>query len=212
MCLFRHLSYVSFLLPIACLFGTSNQAIAQLSDCSPPRPGEYLLFVLTETTEEQQFLRRTLPKNITLQVCRYLGDTVTRVGGFRRLEDADRWGQFTNEIVGLYAAIAQPGTSGTSDRVTPPPTAPVYQPQALGTGYAVLVDYFNRPELAAQVQQALGRDVGLASYFSRSYLLAVHTQNESEANAILRQLSDRGLGAILVDSSRVILLSPSVSY
>lgn len=206
------LSYVSLLLPIACLFGTPNKAIAQLAECSPPRPGEYLLFVVTGTREEQQLLRRSLPQNINLQVCRYLGDTVSRIGGFRRLEDADRWGQFINEIVGLYAAIAQPQASGAGIRITSPPTAPVYQPQVLGAGYAVLVDYLNQPELAAQVKQALGRDVGLASYFSRSYLLAAHTQDEGEANAILRRLSDRGLGAILVDSSRVVLLAPSVNY
>jgi len=44
---------------------------------------------------------------------------------------------------------------------TPPGTL-AYNPKPL-EGYAVLVDYFNHPEVVTQVRQLLGTDVGLVS-------------------------------------------------
>jgi hypothetical protein len=82
----------------------------------------------------------------------------------------------------------------------------------LGEGYAVLVDYFNQPEIAAQVQQLLGEKVGLVSYGQRLYLLAVHTTSQREANSTLQKLSDRGFWSMLVDSRRVTLLRSIVSF
>jgi hypothetical protein len=87
-----------------------------------------------------------------------------------------------------------------------------YTPQALGNGYAVLVDYLNQPEMALQVKQLLGRDVGLVSYANRPYLLAVYTSSQREANSILRKLSDRGFWSMVVDSRRVTLLRSVVSF
>ncbi|MEC4850996.1 MAG: hypothetical protein SAJ12_08290 [Jaaginema sp. PMC 1079.18] len=192
-------------------FGSSqfDQAVAQSNACAPPRPGEYILLVLTETTSAQRLLQRSLPQNTPTTLCRYLEDVVTRVGGFSTLESADNWGRFTREIVGLYAVVVE-----SSEASTPPPLSQsgTYNPQPLGEGYAVLVDFFNQPEIAAQVQQTVGQTVGLASYFSRPYLLAIYTPDEAIANATLRRLSEMGFGAVLVDSRRVILLSPTVNY
>jgi hypothetical protein len=189
--------------------GSESPALAQTRDCAPPRPGEYIVLVLTATQAEQQLLRRSLPQGTAATICRYLGDSVTRIGGFNTVEVADNWGRFSREVVGLYAVVVE--SQGASN---PPPLSQsaTYNPRPLGAGYAVLVDFFNQPEIAAQVQQAVGQTVGLASYFSRPYLLAIYTQDEAEANATLRQLSDRGFGAVMVDSSRVILLSPTVRY
>ncbi|MDY7015316.1 MAG: hypothetical protein SVX43_17300 [Cyanobacteriota bacterium] len=196
-----------FALLLALLFPGS--AIAQQPDCQPPNTGEYLLLVVTPTPELQQLVRRTLPPTNTLSVCRYLDDTVTRIGGFGQREAADRWGRFVRAISELEAVVVRPSV-GTATGAASPVAG--YDPQPLGGGYAVLVDFFGRPELADLVRQALRRDVGLVSYFSRPYLLAIYTADRDEANATLRQLSDRGFSALLVDSSRAVLLTPAVNY
>ncbi|MGB3208005.1 MAG: hypothetical protein WBB28_23735 [Crinalium sp.] len=100
--------------------------------------------------------------------------------------------------------------------INPPaqPARPVAQnpvnfsPEILGYGFAVLVDYSNQPQLANQVRELMGGNVGLASYGQRSYLLAVHTTNQREANSSWQRLSDRGLLAMLVDSRKVTLVRP----
>jgi hypothetical protein len=91
------------------------------------------------------------------------------------------------------------------------PSANAYNPQPLGAGYAVLVDYFNHPEVAADIQQLLSREVGLVSYAQRPYLLAVYTADPSVANSILQTLSDRSFVTMIIDSRRAILLSPAVA-
>jgi hypothetical protein len=53
--------------------------------------------------------------------------------------------------------------------------------------------------------------VGLAAYNRHPYLLAMHTTNEATATAMLKTLSDRGLTAVIVDSRRVVLLTPRVA-
>ncbi len=83
-----------------------------------------------------------------------------------------------------------------------------FSPELLGYGFAVLVDYSNQPQLVNQVRELMGGNIGLASYGQRSYLLAVHTTNQREANSTWQRLSDRGLLAMLVDSRKVTLLRP----
>jgi hypothetical protein len=185
--------------------------------CQPPKAGEYLLLVVSPTLKSQEQVRRALPGKIDATACRYFNDTVTRIGGFTKIEDASSWQQYIKDVVGLPAYVAQgPRESTTSPtpetpqpRSTSSPT-PTYTPQSLGTGYAVLVDYFNQPEVANQVQQLLGRDVGLVSYGQRPYLLAIHTASSNTAAITLRKLSDRGLFTMLVDSRKVTLLRSRV--
>ena len=108
------------------------------------------------------------------------------------------------------------GTSAPSVSPTPNPapaersTPAPFNPQPLGSGYAVVVNYFNRPEVAIDVQQVTARDVGLVAFEQRPYLLAVYTPDPAVASAVLRSLSDRGFIAAIVDSRRAVLLAPKV--
>lgn len=195
----------SILLTVPGLTGGIGSAAAQeATSCQPPNAGEYLLLVVSPTLASQEQVRRALPPNTNSTICQYLKDTVTRIGGFTQIENANAQAVYMNEIVGLSAFVAvQPAN-------TPPQNPPAYTPKPLGAGYAVLVDYFNSPEIATQVRQLLGNDVGLSSYGQRPYLLAVHTNDQKNANSILQRLSDRGFFALLVDSRKVILLRTRV--
>lgn len=198
----------SLLLVIVGLMSFADSCLAQqtVPTCQPPQPNEYLLLVLSKTWESQEHLQRTLPANTQTTFCRYLEDKVTRISGFRNLEDANSWARYVKEIVGLSAFVVQP------TRVTQAIDALAYNPQPLSEGYAVLVDYLNQPEIAVQVKQLLGRDVGLVSFGQRPYLLAAYTTNQREANLTLRKLSDRGFWSMVVDSRRVTLLRSVISF
>lgn len=198
----------SGLLALVSLSGFSGLAQAQPSmpPCQPPQSNEYLLLVRTQTQQSQEQLQRTLPANAKFTVCRYLEDTVTRISGFKRVEDANDWARYVKEIVGLSAYVLRPSATTVSTNI------PSYNPQPLGEGYAVLVDYFNQPEVAEKLKQLLGSDVGLVSYGKRPYLLVVYTADQSKANSTLRRLSDRGFLSMVVDSRRVTLLRPVVSF
>jgi cell division septation protein DedD len=110
---------------------------------------------------------------------------------------------------------ASPAANSPSPAPTPQPTAaqstPTFNPQPLGTGYAVVVNYFNRPEVALDVQQVTSRDVGLVAFEQRPYLLAAYTPDPAAASAVLQSLTDRGFTASIVDSRRTILLTPAVA-
>lgn len=216
------------ILAIAGLIGSINSVTAQqnIPVCQPPNPGEYLLLVVSPTANSQTQLRKALPNEIPAITCQYLNDTVTRIGGFNRIDDANRWARYINNIVGLSAIIAtrpagtntaqSPSSAPVPASILPPASAAVptptisFNPRVLGDGYAVLVDYFNRPELANSVQQVIGGNIGFASYGQRPYLLAVHTGNQQEAYNTLQKLNERGFFAVLVDSSKVMLLRSSV--
>ena len=172
--------------------------------CQPPKAGEYLLLVVSPTSETQEQVRRALPRDTSSIICKYLNDTVTRIGGFTQIENANAQAVYINDIVGLSTFVA------VRPAKTPPQNPPSYNPKPLGGGYAVLVDYFNSPNVATQVRQLLGQEVGLISYGQRPYLLAVHTSDQKNANSILQKLSDRGFFALLVDSRKVVLLRSKV--
>ncbi|NJL65098.1 MAG: hypothetical protein HC903_29055 [Methylacidiphilales bacterium] len=187
---------------IVSLLGSVNSVMAQQKTptCRPPNAGEYLLLIISPSTDNQNQLRRVLPSETTTNVCRYLNDTVTRIGGFAKLDDANRWARFIRDSAGLSAIIT------TRPQDTPVARPANFKPQALGQGYAVLVDYFNNPDVAKQVQQVVGGDIGFVSYAQRPYLLAVFTTNSKDAQTTLQSLSERGFFAQLVDARRVMLL------
>lgn len=186
------------------------QAQAPL-DCPSPARGEYLLLAPTASPESQALVRSKAPSDATIAVCRYLGETVTRIGGFSTESAASVWGQYLIRTTGVKVTIASPPTALTS---TPTPATPTparstplpYNPKVLGTGYAVIVNYNNRPEAAAQLKQAINTTVGVVSYGERPYLLANRTDDQAAANAIMQLLSDRGFLAMVVDARRVVLL------
>ncbi|QHG17616.1 hypothetical protein [Nostoc sp. ATCC 53789] len=207
-------------LAIAGLIGGMSSVFAQqaIPLCQPPTSGEYLLLVVSPTADNQKQLRSALPPELKTITCKYLNETVTRIGGFKKIDDANRWARYVSNIVGLSAIIT---TRPTTADVKPPQTQPQlqqqplqqtvnYNPQALGEGYAVLVDYYNRPELVNSVQQAVGGNVGFVSYGQRPYLLAVYTTNQSEAYNTLQKLNNGGFVASIVDSRKVILLRSTV--
>lgn len=196
----------------------SNPTLSTYPACQPPAPGEYLLLVASKTADSQEQVRRSLPPGTPSVVCSYLNEVVVRVGGFLSLDLADAWAKYLSETIGVSAFIARP--AGVAQVPTPPtaslpPTGAAtdgstFNPQPLGNGFAVLVDFFSRPELAAQVQQAIGRNIGLATYRQRPYLLAIYTTDQTAANATLQALSDRGFWTMIVDSRRVTLLRQTI--
>lgn len=108
------------------------------------------------------------------------------------------------------AAPATPPVPSPSATTPPAAQTIAYNPQLLEAGYAVLVDYANRPEVAAAVRQLLARDIGLVSYAQRPYLLAAYTTDPAVANSILQTLSSGNFAAMIVDSRSAILLTRSV--
>ncbi|MBP5973147.1 hypothetical protein HW132_10480 [Brasilonema sp. CT11] len=251
----------SLLLAIVGLNASRNFASAQQQNipvCQPPNSGEYLLLVSSPTTENQKQLRQALPSNTKISTCRYIKNTVTRIGGFNKIDDANSWARYIKNIVGLSAFVStrpssevaqKPSTLAqkpptvtqkppTATQKPPtatqkpsivtqkpptaiqkpstvtqkPPTQTVssYKPERLGEGLAVLVDYYNRPEMANKVREVVKGDVGFVSYGERPYLLAVYTTNQKEAYSTLQKLSERGFFAVVVDSRKVLLLRSSV--
>ncbi|MGB5963740.1 MAG: hypothetical protein WBG73_24095 [Coleofasciculaceae cyanobacterium] len=197
----------SALLGLINLTITTTKVSAQsVTPCEPPQSQEYVLFVLNKAGENQEQMRRALPANTLLTRCRYFSDVITRISGFRRIEDAQSWALYVQDIIGLSAVVVRPATA----RVTNNSPSVAYNPKPLGEGYAVLVDYFNKPEVAAQVRRIVGKEVGLVSYNQRPYLLAVYTDSQRQASSTLRELSDRGFSSMVVDSRRVTLLRQRV--
>ncbi|WP_298919694.1 hypothetical protein [uncultured Nostoc sp.] len=195
------------------LIGCMSSVFAQqtIPLCQPPNAGEYLLLVVSPTANNQKQLRSALPPQLKTITCKYLNETVTRVGGFNKIDDANRWARYVSNIVGLSAIITtRPTTPNVQAQQQPPQQRVNYNPQALGEGYAVLVDYYNRPELVNSVQQVVRGNVGFVSYGQRPYLLAVYTTNQTEAYNTLQKLNNGGFIASIVDSRKVILLRSTV--
>ncbi|MFN4844711.1 MAG: hypothetical protein ACK5HC_15810 [Dolichospermum sp.] len=200
------------LLAFAPLISNIHPVIAQqnFANCQQPNVGEYLLLVLSPTPENQKQLRAALPTEQKTIVCKDNNQIVTRVGGFTNIDDAKRLARYIQNIVGLSATIT---TRATEPATQLPQTIPniqtpkiTYNPKILGEGYAILVDYFNRPEMVSSLRKAVGGDVGFVSYGQRPYLLAVYTTNQKEAYNTLKKLSETGFVAILADGRKVVLL------
>ena len=211
----------ALLLAVTPLISNINPVIAQqnLTNCQPPNAGEYLLLVVSPTTENQKQLRSALPTELKTVICKYNNQTVTRIGGFKNIDDANRWARYIQNIVGLSAIITTRATQQAPQQAPQqvPQTTPkvpnskiTYNPKILGEGYAILVDYFNRPEMVSSLQKSVKGDVGFVSYGQRPYLLAVYTTNQKEAYNTLQKLSESGFVAILADGRKVVLLRSTV--
>lgn len=105
------------------------------------------------------------------------------------------------------AGMANGGTGGSVGKRFSPG---VYKPQALSSGYAVLVNYNNRPNVAVQLGQVLSQDVGVAVYGEQPYLFVTQTSEMSAANAVVKLLNDRGFLALRVEAKSVVLLRPGM--
>ncbi|NET08580.1 MAG: hypothetical protein F6K16_28560 [Symploca sp. SIO2B6] len=197
-------------------------AIAQIvPQCLPPEPDEHLVLVNQQTSEALEQLRTLLPDGSTSRICRYLDDTVIRVGGFANEEVATAWGEYLAQTLSVETAIVQPATpfaDADTDTDVPPPIArepsesvPPYDPELLEAGYAVLVDYADRPDLAIALQSALGEPVGLVVYRQTPYLLAIYSDSARKAGDVLTALVEADFNAIMVDSRNVVLMTPMIA-
>jgi hypothetical protein len=179
----------------------SNSVKAE-SSCQPPQSDEYLLLIVTPTPEQQERAKRSFPGNTNNTVCRYINDTVTRVGGFRDSQIASDWVKYIQDVVGLQAYVVRspaaalpqnlpvynPQPAPDSEPITNSPSGNLaFNPQPLGPGYAVLVDYFNQPELAAQVREALGTQVGLYNGSKRRYCCSKNIERSRFLADVSRQ-------------------------
>ncbi|MDD1438559.1 hypothetical protein MEN24_19980, partial [Dolichospermum sp. ST_sed10] len=83
----------ALLIAVVPLISSINPVIAQqdIADCQPPNTGEYLLLVVSPTSENQKQLRSALPTELKTLICKYNNQTVTRIGGFKKIDDANRW-------------------------------------------------------------------------------------------------------------------------
>jgi len=188
-------------------------------DCQAPTPKEYLLLVVTPTADSMETVQKSFPPSTAVSVCTYQETVVTRVGGFTSVDSATSWVGYLKDTRGLTAYVVRPLAGAATPSPSPAAGQPAqptakrstgFDPQPLGMGYAVLVDFQNRPELALKLQQATGRDVGLVTYRQRPYLLATYTTDQAAANTTLQSLTDGGFWAMVVDGRRVILLRQEI--
>lgn len=196
----------------------TSVALAQtLAPCTPPAVGEFILLVATPTTASENQLKQVLPPTVAIPICDYQGNRVSRMGGFRNFSDANAWAEYINQASGLQAFVAQspgnpanPAPSAPIPPVTAPAASPRFSPQPLGAGYAVIVDFFSTPTIAAQLKTAQARTPGLVSYGGHAYLLANYTTDSTSALSSLQQLTQQGFQAFVVDSRQVMLLTDAV--
>lgn len=220
------------------LWGRSGQgslaAIAQtLPACNPPEPDEHLVLVNQQTAEALEQLKKVLPNGSTTIICQYLNDGVIRVGGFANENVATAWAEYLSETLQVETAIVRPATlfpqpddsaaalpdvpdasdapDAPNNTVPDEPTYPDYDPQLLGEGFAILVDYADRTDIAIAVQSELGESVGLAVYRQTPYLIALQSDDVEDAGQVLRQLIEADFDALMVDSRQVVLMTPVVS-
>ncbi|NEP76302.1 hypothetical protein [Okeania sp. SIO2G5] len=211
----------------------SLAAIAQtLPPCAPPESDEYLVLVNQQTPEELEQLKKVLPNGSTTTICQYLDDGVIRVGGFANEDVATAWAEYLGTTLQVQTAIVRPATAfsqpGDESTTAPSgpdssepdslatvepdePTYPDYTPQVLEEGYAVLVDYADRTDIAIAVQTELGESVGLAVYRQDPYLIAFQSEDFRDAGQVLRQLIEADYNALMVDSRQVVLMTPAVA-
>ncbi len=189
------------------MLGSPDGVAAQrLPTCQPPSAGEYLLMVVNPDQSTLRQLQQVVPRNASTTTCDYLGIVVTRIGGFTTSQSASTWAQYITNTMGLRSFVARAGGASTLTPTQPNPD----NSQSLGAGFAVLVNYFNRPDIAAEVQQISGNPVRLVAYEQRTYLLASNTTDLTIASTLLKTLSDRGFSVMIVDSRRVLLVPSTV--
>jgi hypothetical protein len=190
-----------------------------LPACAPPGAGEFILLVETPTTASEKKLKQVLPPTVSIPVCDYLSNRVSRMGGFRNFTDANAWAEYITQASGLKAFVAQAPTSQASVPPSPPPlntlptaapATPRFTAKAVGQGYAVIVNFFNNPAVAQQLNLAQSRIPGLVSYNGRPYLLALHTADSTTALASLQKLTEQGFQVFVVDARQTLLLTEAV--
>ncbi|MGC1306150.1 MAG: hypothetical protein WA885_02890 [Phormidesmis sp.] len=213
------------------------KAQSNLPACPPPSAQEYLLLIRGSSESERSQIASILPADNPVLICQYLNEALVRAGNFTSLETANAWASYMTTVEGFESFVSRPATSTAAATGQPAPsstapssTAPsstvssstvssstgsgstgsAYEPRRLAPGYAVLVEYGDRPEVASAVGQVV-RPVGLAVYQQRAYLLADYTGDADSATATLQRLSDAQLAAVLVDAQQVVRLTSEIA-
>ena len=209
------------------LLPARSLAQSRLPVCPPPVTQEYLLLVRGQNEAERRQIASILPAGNAVLVCQYRDEVVVRAGGFTSLETANAWATYMTTVEGYESFVSRPTDTaqldqvgsgeqtasanvGSSSNVAYSSGSASYQPLRLGAGYAVLVNYGDRPEIADTVGQVV-RPVGLAVYRGQAYLLADYTSDSASASATLQRLSDAQTTAILVDAQEVVRLTSEVA-
>ena len=183
----------------AATWAIAPTAARAADDCEPPNAGEFLLLVRQGDRSTEARFYDALPEGVVVESCDYVGEAVWRLSGFPSRPIADAWVAYLRERTGLEAyPIESPIAQGRFD------------PQPLGGGYAVLVDYFDDLDAAIAIADFAQDPVGVASYAQRPYLLVGAPLDANGAAAIVRQLSDRGFAAMSVDARQVVVLTPQI--
>ena len=198
-----------------------------LPACPPPVAREYLLLVRGQDEAERRQIASILPAGNAVLVCQYRDEVVVRAGGFTSLETANAWATYMTTVEGYESFVSRPtdaaqmaelgsseqpasASNGASSSNFSSSGSAVYQPLRLGAGYAVLVNYGDRPDIADTVSQLVW-PVGLAVYRGQAYLLADYTSDSASAAATLQRLSDAQTTAIVVDAQEVVRLTSEVA-
>ena len=177
--------------------------IAQgLAPCEPPAAGNYLLMVRRDNSNVEVELYEGLPEAVGVTLCDYQGESVLRLSGFPSQRIAEAWQSYIQDELNRTAYIIEPSATGAGGG---------YNPQALGDGYGVLVDYFGDLAIARRLQQTLDEPPGLVSYGQRPYLLVRHTEKLRQANELLENLSEDGFAVTVVNSRHAILLREAIA-
>ncbi|MEL7144508.1 MAG: hypothetical protein AAGL08_20140 [Cyanobacteria bacterium J06573_11] len=187
----------------------SAWAQSALPLCPPPAAQEYLLLVRGESEAERAEIAATLPVESSVLICQYTDEILVRAGGFTSLETANAWATYLKTEKGFDSFVSQASASPVVDNGNSTGEALAYQPRLLGPGYAVLVDYGSRPEVAEAVSQ-LTSSVGVAVYQQRAYLLAGYTSDAASASEMLQRLSNARLAAVVVNAEQVVQLSAEI--
>jgi len=192
------------------IFAGPVSAQSSLPACPPPASNEYLLLVRGETEAERSQIAAILPVESAVLICQYTDEILVRAGGFTSLETANAWATYMETEQGFESFVSQPASQPSGGDIALNSDAPTaYQPRRLGSGYAVLVEYGTRPDVATAVGQLM-RPVGLAVYQQRAYLLANYTGDVNLANSTLQRLSEAQFAALIVDAQQVVQLSSEV--
>ncbi|MEM6501438.1 MAG: hypothetical protein AAF685_06335 [Cyanobacteria bacterium P01_C01_bin.89] len=176
-----------------------------LKPCEPPAAGRYLLMVRRDSPDVEVALYEGLPESVEVTLCDYQGETVLRLSGFPSQAIAEAWQAYISDRLNRTAYLIEPSNTAT------PGGGNSYSPQALGDGYAVLVDYFSDLAIARTLRDRMGETPGLVSYGQRPYLLVSHTKKMKPANKLLEELSQDGFAVTVVNSRHAILLRSAIT-
>lgn len=173
-----------------------------LPTCQPPRSGEFLVLVRRPDRQIEAQLYAALPAGVSADPCDYLGEPVMRLGGFPTAAIAQAWADFVRDRTGTPAFVIEPSTASAAGSQL--------KPGILGSGYAVLVDYFGDPATVDRLKSIVTGPIGLVAHGQRPYLLIWQGADLKAAGEALQRASDQGFSAFVVDRRQVVQLRPSI--